>query len=209
VVVPVGRLLVSQMRAVADIADRFGTGEIRLTVWQNLILPNIPDAELPQVQAALFAAGLNFTAGRVLSGTVACTGNQGCKYAQSDTKTHAVVLANFLDERFALTQPVNLHVTGCSNSCAQHYIGDIGLMGVKVGGEEGYQVNLGGGTDMDQGLARELFPAVRFTDLPPMMERIFHAFTAHRDSDGESFLTFTRRHTVEQLRAFAQAGVSA
>jgi len=199
---------VAQMRAVAQIAEHYGSGEIRLTVWQNLILPNIPGALLESAQSALLDAGLKFKAGRVLSGTVACTGNQGCKYAQTDTKTHAVALATLLDERFALSQPVNLHVTGCPNSCAQHYIGDIGLMGVKVGGEEGYQVNLGGGSDQDQGLARELFPAVRFTDVPPMMERLFAVFEQKKATGDETFLAFTRRHSIEDLRAFAQEGPS-
>ena len=83
--------------------------------------------------AALRAAGLEFTAGAVLSGTVACTGNRGCRFAATDTKAHAVELANLLDARFKIEQPVNLHVTGCPHSCAQHYIGDIGLLGVKCG----------------------------------------------------------------------------
>ena len=65
-------------------------------------------------------------------------------------------MANLLDARFKIEQPVNLHVTGCPHSCAQHYIGDIGLLGTKVGGEEGYQVVIGGGSDQDKGLAREL-----------------------------------------------------
>ena len=206
--VPVGRLPVAQMRAVAQIAEQYGSGEIRLTVWQNLVLPNIPGAQLEAAQSALLEAGLKFQAGRVLSGTVACTGNQGCKYAQTDTKTHAVALATLLDERFALSQPVNLHVTGCPNSCAQHYIGDIGLMGVKVGGEEGYQVNLGGGSDQDQGLARELFPAIRFTDVAPMMVRLFAVFEQKKVGGDETFLAFTRRHSIEDLRAFAQEGQS-
>jgi ferredoxin-nitrite reductase len=208
VVVPVGRLPAPQMRAVAEIAERFGTGEIRLTVWQNLIIPNVTSEHLEAAQAALIEAGLKFTAGRVLSGTVACTGNQGCKYAQSDTKTHAVALATLLDDRFALSQPVNLHVTGCPNSCAQHYIGDIGLMGVKVGGEEGYQVNLGGGSDQGQGIARELIPAIKFTDLPPVMERLFTAYTSEK-SEEETFLAFTRRHSIEDLRNFALPGGNA
>jgi ferredoxin-nitrite reductase len=204
VVVPVGRLPVAQMNAVAEIADRFGTGEIRLTVWQNLILPNIPNDAVPAVEQALLDAGLKFSAGRVLSGTVACTGSQGCKFAQTDTKTHAVALANFLDERFLLAQPVNLHVTGCPNSCAQHYIGDIGLMGVKVQGEEGYQVNLGGGSDADRGIARELVAAMPFREVTPLLERVFLAFETHRLNPDETFLAFTRRHTIEQLRDFAQ-----
>jgi ferredoxin-nitrite reductase len=204
--VPVGRLPAAQMRAVAEIADCFGNGEIRLTVWQNLILPNVQATHLEAAKAALLQAGLKFTAGPVLAGTVACTGNQGCKYSQTDTKTHAVALANLLDERFRLSQPVNLHVTGCPNSCAQHYIGDIGLMGVKVGGEEGYQVNLGGGSDQDQGLARELFPAVRFADLPPLMERLFAVFAERKAAENETFLAFTRRHSIEDLRAYAEGG---
>ncbi len=202
--VPVGQLTVAQMRAVGEIAERFGSGEIRLTVWQNLIVPNIRDAQLEAAQDALLEAGLKFTAGRVLAGTVACTGNQGCRFAASDTKSHAVALANLLDARFALTQPVNLHVTGCTHSCAQHYIGDIGLMGVKVGGEEGYSVSLGGGSDQDQELARELIPAIRVTDLPPVMERLFGAFGGKKLSDDETFLAFTRRHSIEELREFAQ-----
>jgi ferredoxin-nitrite reductase len=202
VAVPVGRLPVEQMLAVADIADLFGNGEIRLTVWQNLIIPNIPSALVENAVEAILAAGLKVEVGAVTGGTVACTGNQGCKYAASDTKKHAVALSSFLDERFpTLRQPVNLHVTGCNHSCAQHYIGDIGLMGVKVGGDEGYQVSLGGGSDADQGLARELIPAIRFDDLPAVMERLFGVYMAAREPD-ETFLSFTRRHSVDELKAF-------
>lgn len=207
VTVPVGRLPVDQMRAVAEIADRFGSGEVRLTVWQNLLIPNIRTADLPAVEQLLNAAGLECKAGTVLSGTVACTGNKGCKFAATDTKTHAVALATLLDQRFpkespfGIQQPVNLHVTGCNHSCAQHYVGDIGLMGVKVGGEEGYQVVVGGGADEDQGVARELIPAIRFNELGPKLESLFAAYTTQREP-GESFLSFTRRHEIAQLQTY-------
>ena len=199
VVVPVGRLPTAQMRALARIADEHGSGELRLTVWQNIILPNIPMDKLEAAQQSLHAAGLNFTAGPVLSGTVACTGNQGCRFAASDTKTHAVALADSLDKHFNIMQPINLHVTGCHHSCAQHYIGDIGLMGIKIAGEEGYQVLLGGGADADQGLARELIPAIKFSELTPVLHRLFRAYVSQR-ADDESFLQFTRRHSIDQLR---------
>jgi ferredoxin-nitrite reductase len=201
VVVPVGRLPVAQAVAIADIADRFGSGEVRLTVWQNLVIPNIATDHIEDAKAALLAAGLDFTAGRVLSGTVACTGNKGCRFAATDTKSHAVELANCIDGRFKIEQPVNLHVTGCPHSCAQHYIGDIGLLGTKVGGEEGYQVVIGGGSDQDKGIARELIPSIRFTELPPVMERLFEAYTSQREPD-ESFLSFTRRHSIADLQNF-------
>jgi ferredoxin-nitrite reductase len=192
------------MRAVADVADRFGSGEVRLTVWQNLLIPNISTENLEAAKEGLAAAGLKDEAGTVLSGTVACTGNQGCRFAASDTKLHAVALANYLDARFPiLDQPINLHVTGCHHSCAQHYIGDIGLMGVKVSGEEGYQVLIGGGSDQDQSLGRELIPAIKFDDLPQVMERLFQAYTTH-STQGESFLNFSRRHDIAILKTFCQ-----
>jgi ferredoxin-nitrite reductase len=192
---------VSQMRAVADIADQFGSGELRLTVWQNLLIPNIPADSVEIAVECLRAAGLDCSAGAVLRGTVACTGNRGCRYAATDTKTHAVELANLLDARFKIEQPVNLHVTGCPHSCAQHYVGDIGLMGVKVGGAEGYQVVIGGGSDLERGLARELIPSIAYTDLPPALESLFAAYTKRR-RPGESFLEFSRRHSIDELQSF-------
>jgi ferredoxin-nitrite reductase len=201
VAVPVGKLSVAQMRAVADIAERFGRGEIRLTVWQNLLLPHIAAKDVAEITAALAATGLTISPATVMGGTVACTGNRGCRFSATDTKLHAVELANYLDQRFPIDQPLNLHVTGCPNSCAQHYIGDIGLLGVKVGGEEGYQVFIGGGSDQDQAIARELMPATKFNDLTQAMNRLFTAFTTRRN-EGESFLEFSRRHEIAELKNF-------
>jgi ferredoxin-nitrite reductase len=198
--VPVGRLPVEQMRTLADVASEFGSGELRLTVWQNLLIPNIPAEKLDAALASIRAAGLDCTAGTVLRGTVACTGNHGCKYAATDTKSHAVALANLLDARFKIEQPVNLHVTGCPHSCAQHYIGDIGLLGTKINGEEGYQVVIGGGSDQDRGLARELIRAIPFSELPSVMDRLFLAYTEQRNEQ-ESFLDFSRRHSIAQLQS--------
>ena len=199
--VPVGRLPVEQMLALAGVASEFGSGELRLTVWQNLLIPNIPSNRLEAALTALQAASLAYTAGTVLRGTVACTGNRGCRYAATDTKSHAVALANLLDARFKIEQSVNLHVTGCPHSCAQHYIGDIGLLGTKVRGEEGYQVVIGGGSDQDSGLARELIPAIRFAELPPVLEQLFSTYTERRNPE-ESFLDFSRRHSIPELQSF-------
>lgn len=201
IAVPVGHLPAAQMLALAEVAEKFGSGEVRLSVWQNLLIPNIPTGQIDAALSEIRAAGLDCTAGTVLRGTVACTGNRGCKYAAADTKSHAVELANLLDARFKIEQPVNLHLTGCPHSCAQHYIGDIGLMGAKVGGEEGYQVVIGGGSDQDQGMARELIPAIAYRDLPPVMEKLFAAYTQNQ-LQGESFLQFSRRHSISELQSF-------
>ncbi|MDE3104683.1 MAG: NirA family protein [Acidobacteriota bacterium] len=200
VAVPVGQLPAAQMQALAEIAERYGTGELRLTVWQNLIVPNIPADRLKAARAALQSAGLSDTAGTVLRGTVACTGNQGCKYASADTKTHAVTLARYIDDRFPMLEPVNLHVTGCAHSCAQHYVGDVGLIATRVDGEEGYHVVVGGGSDQDQGLARELLHSVKFNDLFAPLSGLFRAYT-RLAPPGESLLQFTRRHTLPELQA--------
>jgi ferredoxin-nitrite reductase len=112
-----------------------------------------------------------------------------------------VELANRLDARFKIDQPVNLHVTGCPHSCAQHYVGDIGLLGAKVNGEEGYQVVIGGGSDLEQGLARELIPAIAYSDLPPAIESLCAAYMERHDP-GESFLAFSRRHSIKELQSF-------
>jgi ferredoxin-nitrite reductase len=200
--IPVGRLPAEQMRALAAISDRFGSGELRLTVWQNLIIPNIAAANTEVVKQEILDAGLDYQAGTVLSGTVACTGNKGCRFAAADTKSHAVALAKHLDAAFPiLDQPINLHVTGCHHSCAQHYVGDIGLMGVKVAGEEGYQVVIGGGADNDQSLARELISGIRFTDLTHKLERLFAAYVAKREAN-ETFLHFAQRHDIAMLQSY-------
>jgi ferredoxin-nitrite reductase len=202
--IPVGRLPVAQMLALADVSNRFGNGQLRLTVWQNLLLPNIAAEHVDAAVEAIRAAGLDCTAGAVLRGTVACTGNKGCRFAATDTKSHAVELAQLLDARFPIEQTVNLHVTGCPHSCAQHYIGDIGLLGTKVGGEEGYQVVVGGGSDQDRGLARELIPAIAFSELAPVMERLFAAYIERRASE-ETFLDFSRRHSIDELQSLCTA----
>ena len=199
VAVPVGRLSAGQMRAIAGIADKFGSSEIRLTVKESLILPNIPDEVIPAARQAIASTGLSDDAGSFAAATISCTGSQGCRFAPTDTQTHALELARFLDERFRLSSPISLHVTGCPHSCAQHYIADIGLMGTVVAREEGYEVWLGGGSDQCQGLGRQLISAIRFRDLPPLLERLIQIFEEKRQGD-ESFLEFTRRHTIEELQ---------
>jgi ferredoxin-nitrite reductase len=204
VLVPVGMLSAEQARTVAEIAERFGTGEVRLTVWQNLLVPNVPDALVAAACNALREAGLDLTAGRVMSGTVACTGNQGCRFAATNTKAHALEFATGLDAAFTILQPVNLHVTGCQHHCAQPYVGDIGLMAVKVSGGEGYQLIVGGGADADQALGRELFAAMPYSEVGPALHALFASYTA-TGNDEETFLQFTRKHTTEELRSMCGA----
>ena len=207
IVLPVGRITAAQMRGLAAIAERFGSGTLRLTVWQNLLISDVPDRDVRICIAALQALGLGVEASAVRRGLIACTGNAGCKFAASNTKGHALRLADHLELRLEIDQPVNIHLTGCHHSCAQHYIGDIGLLAQKVEqGEdtvEGYHVYIGGGAagTNEQAMAREYALSVPFDDLPQMLERLLGAWLVHRNSADESFFEFCRRHEIDDLRA--------
>ena len=204
VAVPVGHMNPKQMLRVAEIADLYGSGEIRLTVWQNFIIPNVPDHFVATVKKALRKIGFDTEQSNLRSGLIACTGNSYCKFAQADTKGHALKLADWLDKRIKLDRPVNIHVTGCPNSCAQHYMGDIGLLGtkVKVAGEsqDGYHVFVGGGFGANQAVGRQVFNGIAFDSLPPLIEKMLRGYLRHR-GEGESFQAFTARHDLNTLQA--------
>ena len=208
VVLPVGRLRGDQLRDLAAIADRYGSGTIRLTVWQNLLISDIDEANLAAVKRAIEAAGLAWSATNIRSGLVACTGNGGCKFAASNTKGHALRLAEYLEQRLQLDQPVNIHLTGCPHSCAQHYIGDIGLLGTKVTvGEdlvEGYHVFVGGGYGASREIGRQIATSVPFDDLPPLVEHLLLAWQAQRASPQENFQSWVRTRSLDELQAITQ-----
>jgi len=209
VVVPVGYLSVAQMRGLADIAHEFGDGDIRLTVWQNLLVSGIPTDGLETVSRRIQALGLAVEANALRSGLVACTGNTGCKFAASDTKRHAEEIARWCETRVVLDTPVNIHLTGCHHSCAQHFVAEIGLLACKVQDNEeadpveGYHVLVGGGFGPDAALGRELYRDVKAEDAPQTIERILKAYLAHRASPTESFIEFARRHETDALKALA------
>ncbi len=214
VALPVGKLLPEQMRGLARITAEFGDGDIRLTVWQNLLIANVPDDKVAAAEAAIAALGLSTKASSIRAGLIACTGNAGCRLAMSNTKQHADDIAQWCESRVALDGPLNIHLTGCPNSCAQHYIGDIGLVGVKVqinedGDQvEGYHIHVGGGFGPDAQCGREVFHDVKADDAPRTVERMLQAYLAHRASADESFLTFTRRYEVDALKTmFEQQAV--
>ena len=187
----------------ADLALNNGSGEVRLTVWQNLIIPDVPDAFVETVKKNLVRMGFHYETTTISGGLVACTGNTGCKWSSTNTKGQAVKLARYLESKVRLDHSINIHLTGCPNSCAQHYMGDIGLLGAKVkqAGEtvEGYHVILGGGFGENQAAGREIFKAVPFNELLALLERVLKSYLQKRNR-GESFSKFTRRHSVKELQ---------
>lgn len=199
--VPVGRFSARQMRQLADLATSYGKGELRLTVWENVIVPHIPDAFVETARRSFQRLGFTTDANSLTSGIITCTGNKGCRYSATDTKGHALALGKTLIERkLSLEQPLNLHFTGCPHSCAQHYCGDIGFLGTKLSdGTEGYHVVLGGGMGDEQGIAREIFRGVRAEEVPALVEKILAMFQ-EKKNHGETFVAWTRRHSMGQLQ---------
>jgi ferredoxin-nitrite reductase len=214
IVLPVGRLTADQMRGIAKVAHDYGDGDIRLTVWQNLLISGVPQARLAEAEAAIAAASLSTKATSIRAGLVACTGNAGCRLAMSDTKRHAEAIAQWCESRVALDQPLNIHLTGCPNSCAQHYIGDIGLLGSKTQGSddddaaEAYHIHVGGGFGPQAQCGREIYRDVKADDAPGTIERMLKAYLANRTGTQESFADFTRRYDIDALKALFETQAS-
>ena len=211
VALPVGKMTTEQMRGLAAIARDFGDGDIRLTVWQNLLISGVPDGRVIEAKAAIEALGLDWKASSLRAGLVACTGATGCKFAAAHTKEHAVEIADYIDARLSLDAPVNIHLTGCHHSCAQHYIGDIGLMGAKVAineeGDqvEGYTIVVGGGFGDQAKIGREVWREVRAEECAAKVEGLLRAYLDHRQGPGESFQAFSGRHEPHELEALCGA----
>ena len=212
VVLPVGKITSNQMRGLAKIASEFGDGDIRLTVWQNLLISGVDADNAAEVETRLTVIGLTSKASSVRAGLVACTGAPNCKFAAANTKGTAEAIANFVEPRLSLDSPVNIHLTGCHHSCAQHYIGDIGLIACRVPVEpdsedtiDGFHILVGGGFGPDAAIARELLQSVAAADCPALILRLLKVYMAKRADAAEPFTAFAQRVDTETLRTYVQA----
>ncbi|WP_226889239.1 NirA family protein [Nostoc sp. MG11] len=203
VVLPLGRLESAQMWGLADLAEKYGNGTFRLTPWQNLLLTDIPQQWVVDVQSKLALLGLDSSVTNIKSALVACSGNKGCAASATDTKRHALALAEYLETRLTLDRPVNIHFSGCEKSCAQHTKSDITLLGVNVevdnGTVEGYHVYVGDG-DNNQKFGRELYQYVTFEELPALFEQMLKTYEIQRRNSDESFGEFANRYAIAQLK---------
>ncbi|RZK90796.1 MAG: NirA family protein, partial [Methylobacterium sp.] len=211
VILPVGKIMSDQVRALARIAQECGDGQIRMTVWQNFLFSGVPDAKVAEVEARVQALGLTTKAAGIRAGLVACTGSNGCKFAAADTKGDAMIIAGHVEATLPeLDVPVNVHITGCHHSCAQHYIGDIGLIGAKVVVSEegdtvpGYDVVVGGGFAENPKIGTGIWTAIKAEDAPSRVEALLRTYLARRTGPDESFQTFTARTGPEALRDLAE-----
>ena len=189
-----GDITAEQMDAVADLADRFGLGEIRVTHTQNLVLPHVRRADLPAVWRALAALGLATPNIGLATDIIACPGLDYCSLANA----RSIPVAQRITQRFDELSRVHdigelkIKISGCINACGHHHIGHIGILGVDKNGEEFYQVTLGGSEDHNAALGTILGPALPADRIVDAVETLVETYLVLR-RDGERFLDTYRR----------------
>ena len=199
-----GRITPQQLRTAASLADRYADGRIRTTIMQNLLIVNVPEEHSATVAKELEAAGLPVSASVFARGTVACTGSEFCKLALTETKGFARWLSQELEDRLpGFEEQLKLNITGCPNSCGQHWIADIGIEGkkIKVDGRmvDAYYFCVGGSLGQFASIARPVGYRCAATDVPDAIERLLTHFTANRGS-AENLREFLARHSNEEIR---------
>lgn len=199
-----GRITAEQMRTAAALADRFAAGELRTTNMQNLLVVNVPTRNTQALAVELNAARLPVRASAFWRGAIACTGTEFCKLAITETKGFARWLVEELEERLpGFDQHLKLHITGCPNSCGQHWIADLGIEGkkVKIGGRmvDAYYFCVGGGVGAFQSIARPIGYRCPATEVPAAIERLLRRYLEERNP-GENLRQFFARSSDEALR---------
>jgi sulfite reductase (ferredoxin) len=201
-----GRISADQMHAAADLAERFASGRLRTTNMQNLIVVNVPHANTAALAKELEGVGFRVAASAFWRGAIACSGTEFCKLAITETKAFSRWLVEELEERLpGFDQDLKLHVTGCPNSCGQHWIADIGIEGKKIKHEgrlaDAYYFCLGGAVGLHQGTARPVGYRCPAAEVPEAIERLLKAYLDGR-APGENLRRFFARHSETQLREF-------
>ncbi|HEX4785677.1 MAG TPA: nitrite/sulfite reductase [Candidatus Sulfotelmatobacter sp.] len=201
-----GRITADQMLVAADLADRFAGGELRVTSMQNLLVVNVPTINAGALAKELDAIGLKVGGSPFWRGTVACSGTEFCKLAITETKSFSRWLVEELEERLpGFDQHLKLHVTGCPNSCGQHWIADIGIEGKKIKVQDrlvdAYYFCVGGALGLHQATARPVGYRCAATEVADALERLLGRYLAER-GPGENLRRFFVRHSDAELREF-------
>ena len=200
-----GRITPQQLNLAADLADRYADGHVRNTVMQNLLIVNVRKESASLVADTLTAAGLPVQASAFARGTISCTGFEFCKLALTETKSFARWLTEELEDRVpAFEEQLKLHITGCPNSCGQHWIADIGIEGKKIkqNGKmvDAYYFCVGGSVGQFAAIARPVGYRCTADTVPDAIGRLLEGFNTRRE-ESENLRQFFSRHSNEELRA--------
>ncbi len=200
-----GRLTGDQLAAAAELAERFGNGHLRTTVMQNLVFVNIPTPRAAELTEELRKIDLRVEGSAFWRGAIACTGTEFCKLAITETKGFTRWLVDELEERIpGFDQQLKLHVTGCPNSCGQHWIADIGIEGKKIKHEgalvDAYYFCVGGSVGAHAATGRPVGYRIPAAEVPSAIERLLTTYQGTRRPE-ENLRTYFARHSSEELRA--------
>jgi ferredoxin-nitrite reductase len=194
---PLGQLKTQQLQTLVHLSAQHGDGSLRLTPWQTILVPNLATSHVVQAQEQIENCGLQTRATHPSSAMVACSGTSGCRAAVADTQRHAQALTDYLAQRVVLDRPLNIHLSGCDKSCAQHHSGDITLVGVPVAVGEAYQVYVG---SEGSKFGRRLDSLSSPDTLPPRIEAMIRAYQHHRMGAQETFGAFVDRLAIAELQ---------
>jgi len=205
-----GRVTADQLRAAAELAEHFADGELRATNMQNLLVVNVPTVNADLLAKEFEAVGLRVGGSSFARGTVACSGTEFCKLAITETKSFSRWLVEEMEERLpGFDQHLKLHVTGCPNSCGQHWIADIGIEGKKIKVNDrlvdAYYFCMGGALGLHEATARPVGYRCLVTEVPDAIERLLRRYLAERE-EGENLRRFFSRHSDAELREFLAGG---
>ena len=190
-----GDATASQMRIMADIADKYAYDELRVSHEQNIILPHVPKSHLLQVYEALSKAELGTSNIGLVSDIIACPGLDYCSLATARSIPIAQQIATHFD-KLKLEHdigPLKIKISGCINACGHHHVGHIGILGLDKAGVENYQITLGGDGTQDAAIGDRTGPGFSYEDIIGAIDKIIHHYLAARQDAGETFLAYYRR----------------
>ena len=192
-----------QMRVMADLAERYGHAELRISHEQNVILPHVHKSDLPALHAALREADLATANIGLISDIIACPGMDYCALATARSIPIAQDIATRFDELKLEHEigPLKIKISGCINACGHHHVGHIGILGLDRAGVENYQITLGGDHTETAAIGEKTGPGFSAEEIVPAIERLVTGYLGLRQSPAETFLDTYRRLGPEPFRA--------
>jgi ferredoxin-nitrite reductase len=201
VAIPLGKIPVFQLEKIGKLVDTYGNKTLRLTPWQNILIPDIKTPNSLKFKAEIIDIGLQTSANSPQSGIVACTGNQGCRAGITDTKAMATTLIKYLETHISLDIPCKIHLTSCPKSCAHHGKSDITLLGTVIEKDgytsEGYHLYVG---NLNTSFGREIYRDIPSTEIAEIILKILQIYQVKRQHSQETFGDFANRHEIPKLQ---------
>ena len=200
--IPPGDATSEQMEAVADLADQYSFGELRVTHEQNLLLADVRQSDLYAIWQAAQAQGLATANIGMITNIIACPGGDFCSLANAKSIPVAEAIQRRFDDIDFVYDigELDLNISGCMNSCGHHHIGHIGILGVDKQGAEFYQISIGGSQGNAASLGKVLGPSVSQDEVPDVVEKLIEVYLANRDSEAERFIDVVRRIGLEPFK---------